>query len=102
MVLGVDQIEINDKAHSTKATVTGASEDLETGIGEEAGKIGVGAGVGTILGAVLGGKKGAVVGAVLGGTGVILATEGKDVELPAGTVLKLRLDRELTVSVPTT
>jgi outer membrane lipoprotein SlyB len=56
--------------------------------------------VGTILGAVLGGKKGAVVGAVLGGAGAILATEGQDVELPRGTVLRVRLDEELRVGSP--
>lgn len=66
---------------------------------DEKAKLGVGAGLGTILGAVIGGKKGAVIGAVLGGSGAILATEGKEVELPAGTILKVRLDRELNFPI---
>lgn len=99
LVLAIDEVELEGLTHSVSATVTDASEQLETGIGDEKTKVGVGAGIGGILGAVLGGKKGAVVGAVLGGTGAILATEGKDVDLPRGAILKLRLDRELTLPI---
>ena len=42
--------------------------------------------------AILGGTKGALAGILIGGGGTIAATEGKDVELPAGTVLRVRLD----------
>jgi hypothetical protein len=97
LVLGIDQVEIGGKTHEVKGTIVGASEDLKTGIGSEVKKIGIGAGLGTVLGAVLGGKKGAVIGATVGGAGVILGTEGKEVELPRGTILKLRLDRDLTL-----
>ena len=58
-------------------------------------KIGIGAGVGAILGAILGGGKGALAGILIGGGGTIAATEGKDVELPSGTVLRVRLDAPL-------
>ena len=47
-------------------------------------KIGIGAGAGAIIGAILGGVKGALAGILIGGGGTIAATEGKDVELPAG------------------
>jgi hypothetical protein len=56
---------------------------------------GLGAVAGGVLGAVLDGAKGAVVGAILGGGGAVVATSGKDVELPAGTLLTLRLERPL-------
>jgi YVTN family beta-propeller protein len=49
---------------------------------------------GAILGGILGGgggaKKGAIVG-VLGGTGAVLATRGKDVEIPAGSNWTVRV-----------
>jgi hypothetical protein len=70
---------------------------METGLGDEKAKMGVGAGIGAVLGAVIGGKKGALAGLVLGGSGAILATEGKDVELPRGTILQLQLDRDLVL-----
>ena len=102
LTLAFNQLEMDGRQYDITATVTGASEKMETGIADETTRIGVGAGIGTVLGAVFGGKKGALVGAVIGGAGTILATEGKEVELPRGTVLDLRLDRELTASVPTT
>ena len=35
---------------------------------------------------------------LIGGGGTIAATEGKDVELPAGTVLRVRVDSPLNLS----
>ena len=58
---------------------------------------GVGYLYGGILGAVLGGGKGAVLGAIIGGGGTIAATEGKQVELPQGATLRVRLDSPLDV-----
>jgi hypothetical protein len=97
LVLAIDQLERGGDTHTVTATVVRASERLETGVGSEAKKIGIGAGLGTIFGAVLGGKKGAAIGAAVGGGGSILATEGNEVELPRGTILYLRLDRDLTL-----
>ena len=65
------------------------------GIRGEAGRIGAGAGVGAIIGGILGGLKGALAGILIGGGGTIAATEGKDVNLPPGTVLRVRLDSGL-------
>ena len=39
--------------------------------------------------------KGAITGILIGGGGVVAATEGKDVELAPGTVLRMRLDQPL-------
>jgi hypothetical protein len=48
--------------------------------------------VGAIIGGILGGAKGAIAGILIGGGGVLVATEGKDVHLPEGTVLRVRFD----------
>jgi ferric-dicitrate binding protein FerR (iron transport regulator) len=63
----------------------------------EAGTGGVGAGVGGVVGGLLGGLKGAVLGAVIGAGGAIAATDGKDIELPAGSVVRIRFDTPVRV-----
>ncbi len=95
LVLAFDRLDIEGETYTITATVVGGSRDLETGIGKEKKKLGLGASVGGVIGAVLGGGTGAIAGAILGGTGAILGTEGKNVELPRGTMLQLRLDRPL-------
>lgn len=97
LILAFDGIEIEGRTVPLTATVVSASEKMETGLGDEKAKIGVGAGVGAVLGAIIGGKKGALAGIIIGGSGAVLATEGKDVDLPRGTVLELRLDRDLEI-----
>ena len=60
--------------------------------------VGIGAGVGTVAGLIFGGPlKGLAIGALAGG-GYVLATNGKDVNLPAQTGLVLRLDQPLNMS----
>ena len=95
VTLAFDRITIRGRSYPIRATVTQALES--EGIKGEAGKIGAGAGVGAIIGAILGGAKGALAGILIGGGGTIAATEGKDVELPAGTVLRVRLDSGLNL-----
>jgi hypothetical protein len=94
--LSFDQIRINGRAYPIRGTVTQAIE--AGGYKEDAEKIGAGAAVGAIIGGILGGVKGAITGILIGGGGVVAATEGEDVELPAGTVLRMRLDDSLNVS----
>jgi TolA-binding protein len=86
-----DQISVNGRSYPMRGTVTQALES--EGIRGEAGRIGAGAGVGAIIGGILGGVKGALLGVLIGGGGTIAATEGKDVTLPAGTILRVRLDQ---------
>jgi len=88
-----DRITIKGRSYPMAASVTQALES--EGIMGEKEKIGIGAGAGAILGAILGGAKGAVAGILIGGGGVIAATEGSDVDLPAGTILRVRLDAPL-------
>ncbi len=63
--------------------------------GKTAGKAGLGAVLGGVLGSILGGGKGAVVGVILGGTGAVVGTKGGEVDLPAGTILTVRLEEPL-------
>lgn len=70
---------------------------------KDATKIGIGAGAGAAIGALLGGGSGAAKGAAIGGaggTGVVLATRGKEVQLGSGTNLTTKLTAPLTVRVP--
>jgi len=86
-----DQMTIQGRSYPMRGTVTQALES--EGIKGEVGKIGAGAGVGAIIGGIIGGAKGALIGVLIGGGGTIAATEGKDVTVPAGTILRVRLDQ---------
>ena len=94
--LSFDQITVNGRNYPIRATVTEALES--GGYREDAEKIGTGAAVGAILGGILGGVKGAITGILIGGGGVVAATEGEDVNLPAGSILRVRLDQDLDVN----
>jgi hypothetical protein len=96
LTVAFDRVTVNGRSYPIRATVTQALES--EGISGEKQKIGIGAGAGAILGAILGGAKGAIAGILIGGGGTIAATEGKDVELPAGTVLRTRFDSPLTLN----
>jgi hypothetical protein len=78
------------------------AQEAEATKGEDATKIGLGAGAGAVIGGLLGGKGGAVKGAAIGGaagTGAVMATRGKEVRLEPGTELSVRLSAPLAVRV---
>lgn len=55
--------------------------------------VGLSTGIGAAVGAIIGGGKGAGIGAAIGGaagTTTVLATRGEELDLPAGTELKIR------------
>jgi hypothetical protein len=95
MTVSFDQVTVNGRSYPIRGTVTQAIEG--EGIRGEAGRTAAGAGVGAIIGGILGGVNGAVAGVLIGGGGTILATEGKEVELPQGSVLRLRIDSPLEI-----
>lgn len=84
------RLTINGRTRDVRAHVTQALES--EGLKGEVDRIGAGAGVGAILGGIFGGVKGAIAGVLIGAGGVIAATEGKDVHLPEGTVLRVRFE----------
>ena len=88
--LSFDQITVNGRNHDIRGTATEVFKS--GGIREEAPTAGIGAGAGAIIGGILGGVKGAVLGAVIGAGGAIVATDGKDITLPAGSNIRIRID----------
>ena len=90
--LGVsfDQVTVRGRTYPMRGTVTDTIKG--EGIKGEAARIGAGSAIGGVIGGIIGGVKGAVIGVLIGGGGTIAATEGKDVTLEPGTILRVRLD----------
>jgi outer membrane lipoprotein SlyB len=97
-VLDLQSIRVNGRRYIVN------TEDVkkgETGIGANrrtAEYVGGGAALGTLLGAIAGGGKGAAIGAIAGaaaGGGVQVLTKGKEIRVPAETVLNFRLEEPL-------
>ena len=96
----------------TEAELDGGREELRTNAvsfegeatkGEDATKVGAGAVGGAIIGGILGGGYGAAKGAAIGGaagTGVVLATRGREVALAAGADIAATLASAFTVRAP--
>jgi hypothetical protein len=91
------RLTVNGRTRDVRATVTQALES--EGIKGEAARVGAGAGVGAIIGGIIGGVKGAIAGILIGGGGVLAATEGKDVDLPAGTILRVRFETAVRLTL---
>ena len=91
LTVSFDQMTVRGRSYPMRGTVTQAIES--EGIKGEIGRIGAGSAIGGIIGGIIGGGKGALLGVLIGGGGTIAATEGKDVTLPAGTILRVRLDQ---------
>jgi hypothetical protein len=98
LTVSFDQVTISGRSYPIRGTVTQAIEG--EGIRGEAGRTAAGAGVGAIIGGILGGFKGALAGILIGGGGTIAATEGKEVELPQGSVLRVRMDSPVQIETP--
>lgn len=76
-------------------------KEAESSVKGDAAKAGVMAGIGAAVGAIAGGGKGAAIGAGVGGAagaGTVLATKGKDAEIPSETRLTFRLKEPVTVT----
>lgn len=99
--LAFHALEVRGERHELEAELVHITPRKHSEMTDEAAKIGGGAAAGAVLGGVIGGNvKGAVIGAAAGaaaGTGLALATKDTHVYLPAGSLLKLRLDRALQV-----
>jgi hypothetical protein len=96
LTLSFDQMIVRGRSIPIRATATQVFESR--GIRDEGETAAVGAGVGGLLGGIIGGLRGALIGAVIGAGGAIAATEGKDVTLPAGTIIRIRMDAPARVT----
>ena len=90
LTLVFDRFSIDGRTYSIRATVMQALQGES-----DTGRVAAGAGVGAIIGAIIGGTRGALTGILIGGGGTVAATEGKEVDLAPGTVLRVRLDAPL-------
>jgi hypothetical protein len=96
LTLTFDRMNVRGRNREIRGSATQIFESK--GIREEGTVAGVGAGVGGVVGGIIGGVKGAILGAVIGAGGAIAATDGKDITLPAGSIVRVRLDSPVRVS----
>lgn len=96
LTLSFDQMIINGKRPPMRASLLRV---MEGQVGDDAKRIGAGAVVGGIIGGMLGGGKGALAGVMIGAGGTVAATEGSNADLPVGTILRIRLDQPLEVTI---
>lgn len=96
MTLSFDEVRIGETSFRLRASVVQALDPKMT---EDVSKISVGAAAGAVVGGLIGGVKGALMGVLIGAGGTIAATEGSDVKLPLGAVLRIRVDQPLDVVV---
>ena len=99
LILDLQSVRANGRQYML--STADVKEGSQTGIGKNkrtAEMVGGGAVLGTLLGALAGGGKGAAIGAIAGGAaggGVQAITKGKEIKVPAETVLTFRLDQPL-------
>ena len=94
LTLSFDELVINQHVARLRASVVKA---LDPKVTDDAQRIGAGAVVGAVIGGILGGAKGALLGVLIGGGGTIASTEGSDVDLAAGTLLRIRVDQPVDI-----
>jgi hypothetical protein len=95
LTLTFDQLTVRGVAYPVRGTVVQTIES--EGVRAEASRIGVGASVGAILGGILAGPQGAAAGIFIGTGGALAALPGKDVELPGGTIVRVRFDAPVVI-----
>jgi Protein of unknown function (DUF3011)/DnaJ-like protein C11, C-terminal len=99
LVLDVDSVTVS----GTRYLISTGDLERQGGQGVGANKktaimVGGGAALGTLIGAIVGGGKGAAIGAAIGaagGVGTQVLTKGKQVQVPAETLLSFKLDQDL-------
>jgi hypothetical protein len=96
--IAFDRLVVRGETHQIQtAAVLLEAQDKKS---DDVKKGGLGAGLGAVVGGIAGGGTGAAIGAVAGGTGGVLATKGREVEVPAGTVVNVLMQSPLTLRVP--
>ena len=97
------RIDPPGEAESMQVRTSSVAREAQGTKKKDAATIGGGAVGGAIIGGILGGGDGAAKGAAIGGaggTGVVLATRGKEVRLSVGTPVSVKLSQPLTIRVP--
>ena len=102
ITLDIRSITVNGRQYNV--TTTDLNQKGRSGLGANtrtAEMVGGGAVIGTIIGAIVGHGKGAAIGAAVGaagGAGAQVLTKGKQVIVPAETVLKFSLNQAVTLA----
>lgn len=102
VALALQSVNVNGRDYMLQTNTQTASGDR--GIGKNkrtAEMVGGGAVLGTVIGAIAGGAKGAVIGAIAGGAaggGAQVLTRGKEVKVPAESILTFRLDQPVQLN----
>jgi len=94
MTLSFDEMLVGQSPTRIRASVEQA---LDGKMNDDLLRISAVGAVGAAIGGLIGGGKGALIGVLVGSGGTMASTEGTDVELPVGTILRIRLDEPLTV-----
>lgn len=102
VALALQSVTVNGRDLNLQSDTQTASGNRGIGANKRTGEyVGGGAVLGTVIGAVAGGAKGAILGAVLGGaaggTAQVL-TRGKEVKVPAESVLTFKLDQPVSLN----
>ena len=106
LVLDIESITAYGQRYAIDTQAERIESSNRPGIGanERTGKfVGGGAVLGTIIGAIAGGGKGAAIGAAAGaaaGASGQVLTQGKEVRVPAESILNFRLEQSLPINVP--
>jgi hypothetical protein len=99
LTVDVQSIAFGGQRYLVSADPVTRKGDEGIGINQRTGKyVGAGAALGTLLGAIAGGGKGAAIGALAGaaaGAGAQVLTRGKEVKVPAETILTFKLDQPI-------
>jgi len=95
MRLNFDRITINSQPHQIRAMATQVFQS--GGLRDDKATAGAGASIGGVIGGLAGGVSGALLGAAIGAGGAVASTEGKNIDLPAGTVIRIRFDSPLNL-----
>ena len=102
VALALQSVNINGRDYVLQTNTQTAAGDRGIGKNKRTGEyVGGGAVLGTVIGAIAGGAKGAVIGAIAGGAaggGAQVLTRGKEVKVPAESVLTFRLDQPVQLS----
>ena len=105
LAMRFDSLTPKGDAERYRIITTSASRTARATKGKDAAEIGLPALGGAVVGGLVGGKKGAVIGGAAGGgagTAVVLSTSGEEVRLGRGAVVRVRLQKPVTVRVPRT
>lgn len=92
--MAFDSVYLGSTRYDIRTRLVSIDEEVDRG--NTAERAGIGAVLGGVLGGLLGGTKGALIGLVIGGTGGVVSSRGGEVELPAGTLLTVSLERPLS------